>query len=79
MVRLDYSADAVADDYLTGLEAACGKLQIYPEMAAIYSRIRPEIRCLTYRSHRIFYRLSAGAVLIVRILHHAQDVKRVVG
>jgi plasmid stabilization system protein ParE len=77
MARLDYSADAV--DYLMGLEAACGKLQIYPEIAAIYPRIRPEIRCLTYRSHRIFYRLSAGAVLIVRILHHAQDVKRVVG
>lgn len=96
MVRLDYSADAVADideitafsvehfgravadDYLTGLEAACGKLATYPEMAAIYLRIRPEIRCLTYRSHRIFYRVGAGAVLIVRVLHHAQDVKRAV-
>jgi toxin ParE1/3/4 len=96
MVRLDYSADAVADideiiafsvehfgrdatdAYLTGLEATCAKLAIYPEMAAIYPRIRPEIRCLTYRSHRIFYRFSTGTVMIVRVLHHAQDVKRAV-
>lgn len=96
MVRLDYSADAVADideitafsvehfgravadEYLTGLEVACGKLALYPEMAAVYPRIRPEIRCFSYRSHRIFYRFDAGIVLVVRVLHHAQDVKRAV-
>jgi toxin ParE1/3/4 len=66
----------VADAYLTGLEAACDQLRLYPEMAATYPRIRPAMRCLIYRRHRIFYRIAGGTVLIVRILHHAQDVKR---
>lgn len=66
----------VADTYLAGLELACERLQDFPEMAAVYPRIRPKIRCLIYRSHRIFYRFEDGVVLIVRILHHARDVKR---
>jgi toxin ParE1/3/4 len=67
---------AVADAYLAGLEAACNQLRLYPEMAATYPRLRPAMRCLIYRRHRIFYRLTGETVLIVRILHHAQDVKR---
>jgi toxin ParE1/3/4 len=67
---------AVADAYLTGLEAACDQLRLYPEMAAIYPRLRPAMRCLIYRRHRIFYRVAGETVSIVRILHHAQDVKR---
>jgi toxin ParE1/3/4 len=45
-------------------------------MAAVYPRLRPATRCLIYRRHRIFYRVARETVLIVRILHHAQDVKR---
>ncbi len=66
----------VAGDYLTGLELACELLREFPEMAAIYPRIRPEMRCLIYRSHRIFYRVDEEQVLVVRVLHHARDVKR---
>ena len=66
----------VADAYLTGLETACDQLRIYPEMAAIFPRIRPAMRCLIYRRHRIFYCVSKETVPIVRILHQAQDVKR---
>jgi toxin ParE1/3/4 len=67
---------AVADVYLTRLEAACDQLRLYPQMAAVYPRLRPATRCLIYRRHRIFYRVARETVLIVRILHHAQDVKR---
>lgn len=67
---------AVADAYLAGLEAACDQLRSYPELAAIYPRLRPAMRCLIYRRHRIFYHTAGDRVLIVRILHHAQDVKR---
>jgi toxin ParE1/3/4 len=67
---------AVTDDYLTGLEAACEVLREFPEMAAIYPRVKPEMRCLIYRSHRIFYRADDEQVLVVRVLHHARDVGR---
>ena len=64
----------VAGDYLTGLELACELLREFPEMAAIYPRARPEMRCLIYRSHRIFYRVDEEQVLVVRVLDHARDV-----
>ena len=64
----------VAGDYLTGLELACELLREFPEMAAIYPRVRPEIRCLIYRSHRIFYRVDEEQVLVVRVLHHTREI-----
>lgn len=66
----------VADGYLTGLEIACERLLEFPEMAAVHPRLRPTMRCLVYRSHRIFYKVEGGSVLILRILHHRQDTKR---
>jgi toxin ParE1/3/4 len=68
-----FGAD-VASDYLTGLELACELLREFPEMAAIYPRVRPAMRCLIYRSHRIFYRADGEQVLVVRVLHHARDL-----
>lgn len=69
----------VAADYLTGLEIACERLREFPELAAVYPRLRPAVRCLIYRSHRIFYRVDDDdddSVLILRILHHRRDAKR---
>jgi toxin ParE1/3/4 len=68
----------VASDYLTGLELACELLCEFPEMAAVYPRVRPEMRCLIYRSHRIFYRADEEQVLVVRVLHHARDVGKAI-
>ena len=69
----------VAFAHVAGLETSCERLADFPELAAVYPRIRSEIRCLTYRRHRIFYRIEAGEVLIVRVLHSARDVKRTLG
>jgi toxin ParE1/3/4 len=66
----------VGDDYLAGLEIACERLQEFPEMAAVYRRLRPPVRCLIYRSHRIFYRVDDNSVLILRVLHHRRDARR---
>ena len=66
----------VAGDYLTGFELVCELLREFPEMAAIYPRVRPEMRCLIYRSHRIFYQTDEDQVLVVRVLHHARDVPK---
>jgi toxin ParE1/3/4 len=66
----------VAGDYLTGLELACEVLREFPEMAAVYPRVRPAMRCLIYRSHRIFYRTDEEQVLVVRVLHHARSIRQ---
>lgn len=36
-------------------------------------RLGDGLRSFSYRSHRIYYRVAEQPVLIVRILHHAQD------
>lgn len=41
--------------------------------------LAPAMRSTRCRSHRIFYRIEDGSVLIVRILHHAQDAERALG
>lgn len=58
--------------YVRGLRAACRLLGDFPHMAPVHRGIRPEIRVLVHRSHRIFYRIEGETVLIVRILHHAR-------
>jgi toxin ParE1/3/4 len=68
--------ERVAESYLTGLELIFASIAEFPEMSAIYPRLRPAVRCRVYRSHRIFYRVVYSRVLIVRILHHARDVNR---
>jgi plasmid stabilization system protein ParE len=40
------------------------------------TRVKPAIRCLSYRSHRIFYVFGAAEERIVRILHHAMNAHR---
>lgn len=72
---IDRFGPAVASAYLTGLELACDQLRTFPERSPIYPRLQPEMRCLIYQRHRIFYRFNGQTVLIVRILHHAQDVE----
>lgn len=63
---------AVTDAYLAGLEGACDLLTEFPEMAPLQVGVNPPARCLVHRSHRIFYRVRASRILILRILHHAQ-------
>jgi toxin ParE1/3/4 len=62
----------VADAYMAGLDTVCQRLRDYPELAPIDPRIRPEVRVLHYRSHRILYIVDPTQVLIVRILHQAR-------
>lgn len=62
----------VADAYMAGLDTACERLCNYPELAPTDPYIRPEVRVLRYRSHRVFYSVEPDRILIVRILHHAR-------
>lgn len=59
--------------YIRELRAACKRLGDFPEMAPVFHGVRPLARCLVHRSHRIFYRVERERILILRILHHAQD------
>lgn len=67
---------AVARAYLEGLRRVFQLLRERPLAGAAEDDLGAGIRGFTYRSHRVYYRIDAEGVLIVRILHHARDVMR---
>jgi toxin ParE1/3/4 len=75
----EYSADRfgddVADSYIRDLTSAFGLLREHPSAGAAMPDLGRSIRCLTHRSHRIFYRMDKTLVLVLRIIHHAQDAR----
>ena len=66
----------VARTYLEGLRRVFRLLRERPAAGAAEDDLGDGMRGFTYRSHRVYYRLDADGVLIVRILHHARDVMR---
>ena len=66
----------VADSYLRGFNEVFALLADHPRAGAERPEVRRAIRCFVHRRHRIFYRFRSNDVLIVRVLHHAQDARR---
>lgn len=66
---------AQADRYLDALNASFERIARTPEMAPLRENLR-DIRILRRGSHHIFYQVLNDEVLIVRVLHGAQDHKR---
>lgn len=73
----DYSAAefgiAVAETYLAGLRNIFGKLLDFPMLGRVCLGVKPEMRVISYRRHRVFYQLTGDLILIVRILHDRRD------
>lgn len=63
-------------DYLTGLREAFARLRDHPGIGVRRDDLRPEMRSLRYRSHRIYYRPSPDGIVILRVLHFARMVRR---
>jgi toxin ParE1/3/4 len=65
----------VAERHLLGFEHHFGLLRQHP----FAGQSRPEfalgIRSLSHRPHRLLYRVDGDTVLVVRIIHHRQDVR----
>jgi len=66
----------IADEYFLGFEAAFDRLAGFPLSGSAHAELGKDIRCLVHRRHRIFYTVQGDTVLIVRIVHHAMDVRQ---
>jgi toxin ParE1/3/4 len=66
----------VADAYFHGFDEAFALLRQHPKVGPEQKGLGQEIRCLVHRRHRIFYQIEDNLVVIVRILHHAMNAKR---
>lgn len=66
----------VAREYLTGLSMTMALLGERPLIGANADDLAIGLRGMTYRSHRLFYRVASDRVEVIRILHHARDARR---
>lgn len=66
----------VADGYFLGFDEAFDLLETHPFAGPAEPDYGAGMRCLNHRSHRIFYTIVDETILIVRVLHHAQDARR---
>jgi len=76
-----YSVDQfgvdVADGYFLGFDAVFALLREHPLAGSVRNDLGAGIRCLIHRRHRIFYYVQDDTVVIVRIVHHAMNARRV--
>ena len=65
-----------ADAYFLGFDDLFDLLIRHPRAGEKKSALGKNIRCLVHRRHRILYRVDGETVVIVRIVHHAMDLRR---
>jgi toxin ParE1/3/4 len=68
--------EEVGEAYMRGFDKEFALLREYPFAGRATPKYGKSYRCLMHRRHRIFYVVETDEVRIVRILHHAMDVKR---
>lgn len=62
-----------ADRHLRDIENMCDRFRDDPKLGHKRDDLIPNLRSMYVRPHLIFYRTSAGAVTIVRVLHERFD------
>jgi toxin ParE1/3/4 len=55
--------------YIDDLEACCQMLADNPALGRVSDDVRPGLRRMEHGRHVVFYRESAGGILVSRILH----------
>lgn len=63
-----------ADGYLRAIAARIETLFDFPELGSDYGHVRPGYRRLRVERHRVFYRIGARGIEIVRVLHERMDI-----
>ena len=68
---------AQRDTYLDQLGRTFQRLADNPNLGRARPEIRPDLRSFICKRHVIFHRPASKGIVILRILHHARDVRKV--
>lgn len=66
--------DPIATDYYFGFQDSFDRLLRNPRLGRPAAEAGDDVRCLSYRRHRIFYEIDREVVRVLRILHHSMGV-----
>ena len=65
--------------YIDAIESRCRELLLHPELGRAERELRSDLRSLSVSSHRIYYSVEGGDLVVRRVLHKAMDVGRWLG
>lgn len=71
--------EEVGEAYMRGFDGAFALLRDHPYAGPGTPEYGAAYRCLVHQKHRIFYTVETDRILIVRVLHHARDVRTALG
>jgi toxin ParE1/3/4 len=75
----DYGANrwspTKADDHLRTIAIACDRLPRAPELGRARNAVSPGLRAIFVDPHVAFYRVTASAIEIVRVIHQHEDIE----
>ena len=66
----------MGEAYMRGFDKAFALLRDHPFAGIATVEYGNPYRCLVHRKNRIFHIVEGDTVLIVRVLHHAMDLKQ---
>ena len=73
---IEHWGEQQAEIYLRLIKAAVEAVATDPKVGRTCDDVRPGYRRYPVGSHVLFYRVTATAVVVVRILHRRMDVER---
>jgi len=62
--------------YVDAIEHALRRIVRFPESGTPRSDLTSDVRSMPVGRHRLYYRVNAESILIVRILHQAMEIER---
>ncbi|MEE4349495.1 MAG: type II toxin-antitoxin system RelE/ParE family toxin [Pacificimonas sp.] len=65
-----------AERYIAALLDRCAWLADRPEIASLRPELGTDVRSYAQASHRIYFRMQDDDILVIAVLHHAQDIAR---
>jgi toxin ParE1/3/4 len=68
------ASEGAADRRLREIERACATLSQWPQSGRARDELLPGLRSVPVSPQVIFYRVSAAAIEIVRVLHGHRDI-----
>src|SRR5262245_48631769 len=74
---LEKQSPPAAERLAEAFDARCGTLSQLPEMGRQRDDLAPGLRSIVVRPYVLFYRVTADAVQVIRILHGKRDVDRI--
>jgi plasmid stabilization system protein ParE len=65
------------DDYLSALQQGIDDIGVFPGMGSRHDELPENVRILPMMSHRIIYRTTDTATIILRVIHHRRRLPKV--